>query len=148
MEENRMADNEFPESFESETNESKTGGLYQVDRSGGLGEQGIEKVAQLEEELYQLKKEQGLIPEKKGLSKVIQNFFDSPTKKTVVNRKKYIKLACFLGIFGAHRFYSKHYKSAIVYLLTCWLGISFAHTIIDLIIVLPMKPDENGNIEI
>lgn len=122
--------------------------LVHVDPDGGLGEEGREKLAQLEEELYQLKKEQGLLPEKKGLSKKVQDFFDSPSKKTVVNRKKYIKLACFLGIFGAHRFYSKHYKSAIVYLLLCWCGISFAHTIIDLIIVLPMKPDENGNIEI
>lgn len=31
-----------------------------------------------------------------------------------------------------------------IYLLTCWTGFSFAMTIIDFMIVVPMKADENG----
>ena len=112
--------------------------LMHVDPDGGLGIEGIEKVAQLEEELYQLKVEQG----------IIDPFFDGMEKKTRVNKKKYILLACFLGIFGAHRFYSKKYKSAVVYLLLCWAGISICHTVIDLMIIIPMKPDEDGCVEI
>ena len=142
-----MAENEQLDGVAQPT---ENGGMLHVDPDGGLGEQGLEKLAELEEELYQLKKEQGLIKEKepKGLQKTVSKFFDGADKKTVVNKKKYILLACFLGIFGAHRFYSRKWKSAVVYVLLCWLGISIAHTIIDLMIVIPMKPDENGNIEI
>ena len=126
--------------------------LMHEDPDGGLGIEGIEKVAQQEEELYQLKVEQGIIdPEKeakKPLRKMVSYFFDGMEKKTRVNKKKYILLACFLGIFGAHRFYSKKYKSAVVYLLLCWAGISICHTVIDLMIIIPMQPDEDGCVEI
>ena len=66
-------------------------------------------------------------------------------QKHKVNRKKYLKL-CLLGIFGAHRFYSKRYILGILYLATCWSGFSVAMTLIDAIIAIPMKPDENGDI--
>ena len=64
-----------------------------------------------------------------------------------VSRKTYLRL-CILGIFGAHRFYAKQWVTGIFYLLTCWTGISIAMTIIDAITVIPMKPDENGMIEL
>ena len=64
-----------------------------------------------------------------------------------VSRKTYLRL-CILGIFGAHRFYAKQWVTGIFYLVTCWTGISIAMTIIDAITVIPMKPDENGMIEL
>lgn len=64
-------------------------------------------------------------------------------EKQPVNRKTYLRL-CLLGIFGAHRFYAKQWFTAVVYLLTCWTGISFVMTLIDAMIALPMKADENG----
>ena len=53
-------------------------------------------------------------------------------EKHAVNRKIYLRL-CILGIFGAHQFYAKR-----------WSGFSIAMTLVDAIIAVPMKPDENG----
>lgn len=112
----------------------------------------LDAYASLQRELNELKEEQGIIDEEKGKKKPIQKlvsyFFDSMEKKTLVNKKKYIWLACLTGVFGGHRFYSKKYKSAVIYLLLCWCGLSVAHTIIDLMVIIPMTPDENGNVEI
>ncbi|MBM6717184.1 TM2 domain-containing protein [Gemmiger formicilis] len=47
-------------------------------------------------------------------------------------------------MFGAHRFYAKQWITAVVYLLTCWTGFSFAMTLIDVMVVVPMKTDEKG----
>lgn len=66
-------------------------------------------------------------------------------EKHCVNRKKYLRL-CWLGIFGAHRFYSKRYILGVLYLAMCWTGFSVGMTLIDAMIAIPMKPDENGNI--
>lgn len=63
--------------------------------------------------------------------------------KQPVRKKTYLWL-CLLGAFGAHRFYAKQWITAVIYLLTCWTGFSFAMTIIDFMIVVPMKADENG----
>ena len=66
-----------------------------------------------------------------------------------VERKKYIRLALSCGwLCGAHRFYAGQKMLGVLYLLFCWPGIAFAMTLIDLMIVLPMQPDENGMIQI
>ena len=51
-----------------------------------------------------------------------------------------------LGAFGAHQFYAKRPVLGLLYLATFWSGFSAAMTIVDFIIAVPMKPDENGNI--
>lgn len=118
----------------------------------------IEKEATLEEyyrlqcELDELQEKYGIEPEDKPkegkISKAITNFFDKrdEREKVCVSKKKYIWLAVLLGWAGGHRFYVKQNKVAWLYLLTCWGGFSVAHTLVDLLIVIPMKPDENGNI--
>lgn len=63
--------------------------------------------------------------------------------KQPIKKKTYLKLM-ILGVFGAHRFYAKQWTSAVIYLLLCWTGLSIANTIIDLLVVIPMQPDENG----
>lgn len=63
--------------------------------------------------------------------------------KQPVRKKTYLWL-CLLGAFGAHRFYAKQWVTAVLYLLTCWTCFSFAMTIIDVMVVLPMKADEKG----
>lgn len=63
--------------------------------------------------------------------------------KQAVRKKTYLWL-CLLGMFGAHRFYAKQWITAVVYLLTCWTGFSFAMTLIDVMVVVPMKTDEKG----
>ena len=40
----------------------------------------------------------------------------------------------------------KQYLLGILYLATCWTGYSVAMSIIDLLIILPKKPDEDGYI--
>ena len=96
-------------------------------------------------ELNELKKEHGLMEEEKGLKKAITKYFDKRDArvKHPVKKKTYLWLG-LLGIFGAHRFYAKHYVLGVVYLLLCWTGISITMTIIDMMEVAPMEADENG----
>lgn len=101
-----------------------------------------------QEELKALKAEQGIVEEERGISKMITRFFDrrEAQSQLPLNKKKYLLLAVFLGWMGAHRFYAKQYPTAILYLVLCWSGFSFAMTLIDLLIAIPKKADENGNI--
>lgn len=99
-------------------------------------------------ELNQLKKEYGLEEEERGVKKAISSFFDRKEAQAQIPLKKktYIWLALLLGWAGAHRFYSKQYTTAVLYLLLCWSGFSFAMTVVDLMFALPKVADENGNI--
>lgn len=108
----------------------------------------ISEIMVAQEELNALKREHGLEEEEKGIKKWISKFFEAreARRKQPLSKKKYLLLAVFLGAFGAHRFYAKQYPTAIIYLLTCWTGFSFAMTLIDLIIAIPMQKDEQGNI--
>lgn len=102
-----------------------------------------------EQELKELKEEYGIEDEKEGkLSRKISGFFERQAEKepVAVSKKTYIILAILTGWFGGHRFYCKHYKVGLVYLLLFWMGIGLYHTIIDLMVVIPMQPDENGKI--
>lgn len=104
------------------------------------------ELIQLEEELERVKKEYGIVQKPKYWVRV-GDFIAQRTgeKKVLLERKKYIKLAIGLGWFcGAHRFYAKQYILGVLYLLFCWTGIPFAMTLIDLMIILPIQPDENG----
>ncbi len=98
-------------------------------------------------ELDALKKEHGL-EEEKGVKKAITNFFDKREnrEKVLLNKKKYLILLVLLGWMGAHRFYAKQYGLGLLYLLTCWTGFPVSLVVVDILIVIPMKPDENGNI--
>lgn len=104
-------------------------------------------IAFAQAELNELKKEYGLEEEEKGLKKLISKLLDKreAREKVPVKKKTYLWLG-LLGIFGIHRFYAKQYVTAVIYLLFFWTGISITMTIIDYMVVLPMEPDENGNI--
>ena len=104
----------------------------------------------LQMELEETKRKYGIEdePKKEGrISRAISAFFDrrDAREKQLVSKKKYM-LLMLLGAFGAHRFYARQYPTALFYLATCWLGISVAMTVIDVLAVIPMQPDENGNI--
>lgn len=104
-------------------------------------------LAYAQAELNELKKEHGIEEEEKGLKKLISNALNKreTSEKHLVNKKTYLWLG-LLGIFGAHRFYAKHYVVGTIYLLLCWTGVSVTMTLFDLMEVAPMKADENGNI--
>lgn len=110
----------------------------------------LTELAYAQDELNQLKKEHGLAEEEKGLKKLITKLFELREKRqpVCVSKKTYLLLAVFLGSFGAHRFYTKQYVTAVLYLLLCWTGVALAMTLIDLMIVIPIPKDENGNIVI
>ena len=110
----------------------------------------VEEMLLLQMELEETKRKYGVEdePKKEGrISRAISAFFDrrDAREKQLVSKKKYM-LLMLLGIFGAHRFYARQWITAVLYLATCWCGFSVAMTIIDVLAVIPMQPDENGNI--
>lgn len=131
---------------EKELMDAQYGGDYKTNKAEDAYV--VSDIIAAQMELDALKKEQGIVEEEKGMKKAISNFFDRKEAQSQIPLKKktYMLLAVFLGAFGAHRFYSKQYMTAVLYLLTCWTGFSIAMTIVDLMIALPKKPDENGNI--
>ena len=101
-----------------------------------------------EAELAHLRQEHGLPQEKHGrlwhlLDRVLLH--RQQRQKRLCNKASYLKL-CLLGIVGAHRFYEGRWGLGLLYLATCWSGFSVAMTIIDAMVVIPMKGDEQGNV--
>lgn len=107
----------------------------------------LDEYVALQRELHELQVEQGIRKEGK-VSRLISSFFEkSETREKVeISKKKHLWTAILLGWAGGHRFQAKQYGLGILYLLTCWSGFSMAMTIVDILIIIPMKPDENGNI--
>lgn len=104
----------------------------------------------LEEELAQLKQQHG-IQDKQTWWKKVGDWLAkrSDNARRHVSRRTYIKLALTCGWFcGAHRFYAGQKLLGTLYLLFCWTGIPFAMTLVDLMIALPMQPDQSGMIEL
>lgn len=108
------------------------------------------KLIALEEELLSLKMEHGIREKETWWIRLGDKIaLKLDRDKVKVNRRTYIKLAMGIGWFcGAHRFYCKQRLTGMLYLLFCWTGIPFAMTLIDLMIILPMKPDNYGMIEV
>lgn len=108
----------------------------------------VKKYLDLENELQKTKEEYGIEDKPTKLQSFVNKIYDMiyAREKRMVNRRKYIKLALFTGWFGGHRFYTHQYKTAVLYLLLFWSGFPIAMTIVDLMIALPMKPDEEGMI--
>ncbi len=113
-------------------------------------QQSLQELIMAEEELKALKKEYGIEDDKKEgkISHAISSFFERQEgrEKVAVSKKKYIWLAVLTGWMGGHRFYAKHYRVALFYLLFFWMGIGLYNSIIDIMQVIPMQPDENGKI--
>ena len=101
---------------------------------------------ELANELEKVKEEYGIVEEPTKLERIVNKVHDIiyAREPRLVNRKKYIWLALLTGWCGGHRFYTHQYKTAILYLVLFWSGFPIAMTIVDLMIALPMKPDENG----
>ncbi|MGN0970101.1 MAG: TM2 domain-containing protein [Evtepia sp.] len=99
-------------------------------------------------ELKALRKEHG-IEEKEGkLSHLISSFFErrDAREKVLLNKKKHLLLAIFTGWFGGHRFHAHQYVLGVLYLVFFWTGVPMAMTIIDLMQIIPIPADENGDI--
>ena len=112
----------------------------------------LDAYASLQRELNELKAEQGIESEQKEgrISRLISSYFEKRDSKPKVkiNKKKHLWTAILLGWAGGHRFQAKQYVLGAVYLLLCWSGFSVAMTIVDLLVIIPMPADEDGNIEV
>ena len=110
----------------------------------------LEEYLQAKAELEELQKKHGIAPEQKEgpISRAISNFFDRRDARgqVKVNKKKDLWLCILLGWAGGHRFYQKQYLLGFMYLALCWCGFSVAMSIVDLLIIFPKQPDEDGNI--
>lgn len=118
------------------------------DNKERLTPQEVEEFLALQAELDELKAQRGEAQPEGRVSRAISGFFDrrENREKRVLSKKKYILLAVFTGWMGGHRFYARQWPTAILYLLFFWCGFPAAMTIVDLMIVIPMKANENGNI--
>ena len=110
----------------------------------------LEEYLAAKAELEELEKKYGIAEEKKEgpISRAISNFFDrrDAREQVKVNKKKDLWLCILLGWAGGHRFYQKQYLLGFMYLALCWCGFSMAMSIVDLLIIFPKQPDEDGNI--
>lgn len=118
---------------------------------GSKGEKQEEKtiitdIIHAQEELKAVKEAYGVEEEEKGLYKLMKRYYAHKEAKLQIplNKKKYILLLVFTGLFGGHRFYAKQYITGVLYLLTFWTGVSFVMSLIDLMVVTPLQADENG----
>lgn len=113
-----------------------------------LDQQQMKEYLDLANELEKVKEEYGVVEEPTKLERIVNRIYGIiyAREKRLVNRKKYIWLALLTGWCGGHRFYTHQYKTAVLYLVLFWSGFPIAMTIVDLMIALPMKPDENGMI--
>lgn len=113
-----------------------------------LDQEQMKEYLNLANELEKVKEEYGVVEESTKLERVVNKIYEIiyAREKRLVNRKKYIRLALLTGWCGGHRFYTHQYKTAVLYLVLFWSGFPIAMTIVDLMIALPMKPDENGMI--
>lgn len=64
----------------------------------------------------------------------------------VVNKIVYCILAFFLGGIGVHKFYAGKTGAGVLHLIFCWTFIPAIIALIDFIVGLTKKADENGNI--
>ncbi|MBQ0001328.1 MAG: TM2 domain-containing protein [Clostridiales bacterium] len=104
------------------------------------------------QELEELQKEYGIEPTepKSRGHRFLDWYFDKKEnrRKVKVNRKKYLWMTILGGWFGLHRFVAKQYWVGTLYLVLCWSGFPLAMTLIDLLIIIPLPVDEDGNIEV
>lgn len=103
-------------------------------------------LAILEDELHEVEKSAGQEKPLTWWQKLGDRYFgwQEHREKHLVNRKKYLILTILLGWAGIHRFYEKRWKMGLVYLVLCWTGFPVAMAVVDFLIALPMKADEDG----
>lgn len=106
----------------------------------------VQDMIALEEELTSLKEAHGMADKRGRFAAFIDKKLAERRPKTI-SRSTYIKLLVSCGWFsGAHRFYAGKKITGVLYILLCLTGISFAMSIIDLMQVLPIPADGDGNI--
>ena len=108
----------------------------------------IDEYIALQQELNELKKQNGTAQEEKGISRMISKFFErqDAREKVRIRKKTLLWLTFLLGWAGTHRFVLRQPGLGILYLCTCWSGFSISMSIVDWLLFVVMKPDEDGYI--
>ena len=118
--------------------------------NGAFAEEGvdIDEYVALQQELNELKKQNGTAQEEKGISRMISKFFErqDAREKVRIRKKTLLWLTFLLGWAGTHRFVLRQPGLGILYLCTCWTGFSLSMSIVDWLQYVVMKPDEDGYI--
>ena len=118
--------------------------------NGAFAEEGvdIDEYVALQQELNELKKQNGTAQEEKGISRMISKFFErqDARKKVRIRKKSLLWLTFLLGWAGGHRFVLRQPGLGLLYLFTCWSGFSISMSIVDWLLYVVMKPDEDGYI--
>ena len=76
------------------------------------------------------------------------SFYKIETKEYSCNKLIYILLAVFLGVFGAHYFYSGQKRKGFLSLFFFWTVVPFFVGLYCALVALFLKADTNGNIKI
>lgn len=108
------------------------------------------KMALLEDELHAVEEQYGKEEKLKLWQRLGDRYFYWREHRELhkVKRKVYVLLTVFLGWAGIHRFYEKRWILGLFYLALSWTGFPIALAMVDFMIALPMKEDENGYIMI
>lgn len=108
----------------------------------------IHNIAQMDFALQDAMEEAGMEAEVYGIWGLIWKLTGKgkEREKHLVDKKKYLWLAILTGWMGGHRFYAKRYYLGAIYLVLFWTMIPFMQAVIDVLEVIPIKADENGNI--
>lgn len=106
------------------------------------------QLALAEDELNHLKEKHGLADKPKWWQRLGDWYFahKENRQKHLVSRKVYLRLCVLTGVVGGHRFYERRWGLGIAYLLLAITALPIAFTVVDWMIAVPMKPDENGMI--
>lgn len=76
----------------------------------------------------------------------LQQKYEARIPHATVKKKTYLILLVLLGWMGGHRYYEHRWVLGAIYTAFFWTGIPFAMCVIDAMIVIPKKADENGYI--
>ncbi|MCR5449455.1 MAG: NINE protein [Solobacterium sp.] len=110
-----------------------------------LNDEQVKELFALESELADLKRQYN-IEDRSWFASLGDRYYAFKEKHTVlnpVNRKTYLWL-CLLAVLGINQFYAKHWVKGLFYLAISWTGIPVAFGLIDWMIAVPKKADENG----
>ncbi|MEE0801060.1 MAG: NINE protein [Gemmiger sp.] len=76
----------------------------------------------------------------------LMNRYEAHMPHASVNKRTYLILLVLLGWAGGHRYYERRWMLGLLYTVFCWTGLPLAMCVVDAMIIIPKKADENGRV--